>query len=277
MSRQIKSFALKIFILTAIIVGVFDIWNNYISAVSEKTIVSSANNQANFQKVNSTKIWKTWVAISTNLWMRYSQRTDIPADVYSDIFSVNKLMDSSETVEWLISSNMEITSEYRNVLQTNIKSLLDGSTDKSKLLEAVIDQLEYRYEKATEQISLLNSQKEVFETAMSEAEDDTETIKSKIDSDFKSSNAEESVKNIDNYLKTKNDYYYARTYIIYINHFLSEYVALNTYNKKLLDTLINNKEALITNSYVVIPDSWDDLLKTFDLLYTEEEYKENNK
>jgi hypothetical protein len=42
----------------------------------------------------------------------------------------------------------------------------------------------------------------------------------------------------------------------------------------LLDTLINNKEALIKDAFVVIPDSWADLLRSFDLIYSEEEFKQ---
>jgi len=82
-----------------------------------------------------------------------------------------------------------------------------------------------------------------------------ESLKLKIESDFKNNNPEESVDNIDEYLKLKEEYYYSRTYIVYINHFLAEYNYLNNYNKVLLDTLINNKDALIKDAFVVIPDS----------------------
>jgi hypothetical protein len=60
---------------------------------------------------------------------------------------------------------------------------------------------------------------------------------------------------------------------VYINHFLWEYSYLNQYNKLLIDTLINNKEWIIKDSYVVIPDSGWALLKKFNLIYTEEEFK----
>jgi hypothetical protein len=82
-----------------------------------------------------------------------------------------------------------------------------------------------------------------------------ELLKKKIEKDFSENNSEESLVNIDTYLELKKQYYYARTYIVYINHFLNEYTYLNNYNKLLLDTLINNKDALIKDSFVVIPDS----------------------
>jgi hypothetical protein len=35
--------------------------------------------------------------------------------------------------------------EYKNILQTNVKQLIDSSYDKPRILNAFIDQLEYRY------------------------------------------------------------------------------------------------------------------------------------
>jgi hypothetical protein len=35
--------------------------------------------------------------------------------------------------------------EYRNVLKTNVKQLLDSSYDKPRFLNAFIEQLEFRY------------------------------------------------------------------------------------------------------------------------------------
>jgi len=90
---------------------------------------------------------------------------------------------------------------------------------------------------------------------MVEANAQTEIIKTKINSDYQKRDAKASKENINNYLDQKNKYNYARTYVIYINQFLREYALLNDYNKKLLDTLINNKTAIIKEAYVVIPDT----------------------
>ncbi len=274
MSRQFKWFLLRILLLTTAIVTVFNIWDNFINAKTSPDKVETINQNV-FKKVNSSEIGKTWVAISTNLWIRYKERKDLPATIYSDIFSISELKDNPSSSSDLIATNMLVTNEYRNVLKTDIKKILNNSTDKAEILNAIIEQLEFRYESATNQVKTLNSQKTIFETEMQKANSELIIIKAKIDTDFKADNAEESVNNIENYLKVKNDYYYARTYIIYINQFLTEYAVLNNYNKKLLDTLINNKDALIKDAFVVIPDSWAELLRNFDLLYTEENYKSN--
>lgn len=276
MSKQLKNFLLKILVLSSFIVLVFNIWDNLINANWTKEVpVNKEENQSNFKNINNNSVWKTWVAITTNLWIRYTQRKEIPATIYSDIFSVNEIIQNqSKANNEIIWSNMTIIEEYRNVLKTNIKELLDSSYDKPRILNALIEQLEFRYVVWNQNISKLNEQKLVFENKMTSVNSQIESLKLKIETDFKDNNSEESLKNIDQYLELKKEYYYARTYIVYINHFLSEYTYLSNYNKILLDTLINNKDALIKNSFVVIPDSGTELLRNFNLIYTEEEFKQ---
>jgi hypothetical protein len=40
-----------------------------------------------------------------------------------------------------------------------------------------------------------------------------------------------------------------------------------------LDTLINNKDILVKDSFVVIPDSWDELLQKMNIIFDEQTYK----
>ena len=94
-----------------------------------------------------------------------------------------------------------------------------------------------------------------------------------MDNDHKNLDISQGYENIKEYVALKDTYYNAKVFITYINAILKDYQIMNTYNKKLLDTLINNKEALIKNAYVVIPDSGTELLDDFNLLYTEEQYK----
>lgn len=108
---------------------------------------------------------------------------------------------------------------------------------------------------------------------MNTTNNNIEELKKKIDIDFSSNNSAGTLENINKYLELKKEFYYSRTYIVYINHFINEYNILNNYNKILLDTLINNKEALIKDAFVVIPDSGAELLKSFNLLYSEDELK----
>jgi hypothetical protein len=78
---------------------------------------------------------------------------------------------------------------------------------------------------------------------------------------------------IDEYVKAKNEENRARVYLAYIERFQRGYGILQGQNKKILDTLINNREALIKKTVVVIPDSGSDLLKKLNLVITEADYK----
>ncbi len=275
MSKQFKNFLIRILILSTFMVLVFNIWDTMINADtnSTNTIVKNDNN-SNFKKINNSSLWKTWVAISTNIWIRYKQRQDTPATIYKEVFSISEIIWNTKTANnELVWVNMQAIQEYRNILKTDVKQLVNSSYDKSKMLNAFIEQLEFRYTLWAENIKKLNEQKTIFETSMDNANSKIETLKQKIDKDFKNNDSKESLANIDTYLEYKKEYYYARTYIVYINHFLSEYSYLTEYNKQLLDTLINNKDAIIKDSYIVVPDSGSDMLKKFDWMYEEADYK----
>lgn len=279
MSKQFNKFLIKILVLSTLMVLVFNVWDNILNADTiQVSTISKNDNNSNFKKLNPSTLWKTWVAITTNIWIRYKQRQEVPATIYKDIFSINEIIaDRQLANKELVWVNMLTLQEYRSVLKTNIKQLLDTSYDKPKMFNALIEQLQYRYVMWAENMKTLSEQKAVFEKSMNDANTKIDALKQKIDTDFKSYNSTESLANINSYLDLKKEYYFARTYIVYINQFLSEYDYLNGYNKLLLDTLINNREAILKNATVVIPDSGTWLLKNFDLLFTEEEYKTQQK
>lgn len=279
MSKYFNHFLIKILVLSTFMVLCFNIWDNLINANSVKQIetdtIVNTQNSNNFKIVGNSSLWKTWVAITTNLWIRFKQTNELPATIYRDIFSVSDLInDTSDANNEIIWTNMTIIEEYKNVLQTDVKQLVDTSYDKISILNAFISQLEYRYKLGIENMQNLTDQKEVFMTNMETANASIEILKVKIESDFSDNNSQESLENINKYLEFKQEYYYSRTYIVYINHFLSEYTFLSEYNKKLLDTIINNKEAIIKDAYIVIPDSGTELMQDFNLIYTEEQFKQ---
>ena len=275
MSKQFNKFLLKVLLLSAFIVLIFNIWDNLINAnsIPSNEYIETTNNST-FKKINNSSIWKTWVAITTNIWIRFKQRLETPATIYKEVFSISEIISNPHTANIeLIWNNMTIIEEYRNVLKTDVKQLLDSSYDRPVILNAYIGQLEYRYVIWIDNIKKLTQQRTVFLNNMASVNAKIETLKIKIEKDFRDNDSEESLNNVDLYLALKKEFYYSRTYIIYINHFLSEYWFLSKYNKLLLDTLINNKDALIKNAFVVIPDSGTQLLRSFNLLYTEEDYK----
>lgn len=282
MTRSLKHSLLKIFTLTSIFVLVSVIFWTWLNAfLWNKSSEDSKDktNENTFQSASITLLWKTWVAISTNLWTKFTQRTELPANIYTDVMWITEGLQASSASwsTWFMAKNMVLTEEYRNVLKTDIKWLLAQSTDKAKILDAIIWQLEYRYRLSTEQMKVLMNDMSTLEREISNTNSQIEKLKSKINSDFLKNDSTASSENIEKYLELKSKYNYAVVYIVYINQFLTDYNRLNEYNKKLLDVLINNKEAIIKEAFVVIPDTWVDLLRDFNLLYDEAEYKSSQK
>lgn len=283
MEKNTIKFIKKVFILSTIIIIIFNIWDNYLNANSILNSnnnlsgnLSDTNNNAKIYKtlVNSD-LWRVWVAISTNIWTSFTQINKIPATIYKEIFSVSDLINNENTKDELIWKNMIIIKDYLNVLKTDVKNLLNtNNNNKLAILNAFIDQLEFRYISWIENQKILTDQKNIFINTMTLTTSKIETLKIKIENDFKNSDSSESLKNIDEYLKLKQEYYFANTYAIYIDHFLVQYNFLNNYSKNLAWVLINNKEAIIKDAFVVITDTWwIEALKKFDLIYNEAEFK----
>lgn len=288
MKKQIFNYFLKISILTfiffsAIWMGAWLIEAWTITIPSEKNKESKIEkqieeNKKNFKSAGNETIGNIAVAISTNVWIRFKQKEEIPISIYKDVMDISYIVSNKQIAkDKLISQNMILLNEYLNVLKTDVKSMLNQSYDRSETLDAYIAQLEYRYKKTLEVSKILNMQKDELEKTLNKASNNIENIKVKISNDFKIFDSTATIENIDNYLVEREEYTYARTYIIFINKFLSYYNILNWYNKKLLDTLINNKEIIVKNTQIIIPDTWTDILRKMDLIYTEEDWKEKTK
>jgi len=288
MKKQVFNYFLKISILTfiffsAIWMGAWLIKAWTITIPSEKNKESEIEkqieeNKKNFKSAGNETIGNIAVAISTNVWIRFKQKEEIPISIYKDVMDISYIVSNKQIAkDKLISQNMILLNEYLNVLKTDVKSMLNQSYDRSETLDAYIAQLEYRYKKTLEVSKILNMQKDELEKTLNKASNNIENIKVKISNDFKKFDSTATIENIDNYLVEREEYTYARTYIIFINKFLSYYNILNWYNKKLLDTLINNKEIIVKNTQIIIPDTWTDILRKMDLIYTEEDWKEKTK
>lgn len=173
----------------------------------------------------------------------------------------------------MISTNMDIIQEYLNLIKTDIPSTLANANNKKNTLETYISQLELRYKNAALSGQALGLQREKLIVNLELIQNKVDALKEKMNGDFSVFDDSASIKNVENYLELKKEYQANYVDIIFINQFLKQYAFLNNYNKKLLDTLINNKEALVNQSFVVIPDSGDEFLRTFNLIYDEAEYK----
>lgn len=267
MHLHTKKFTLKVFLLSTLIVILLNIWDNLLNAS-----ISSPKNTQNeiiFSKTNNHSLGKTWVAIATNIWISYKRSQEIPSEIYQEIFSIEDMKNyTNKSNDELLEKNMLLIKEYLNVAQTDVKKLINSSYDKSLTLQAYIDQLEFRYTSGVKTVQNLSRQRDVFVADMSNTSLQIENLKQKISSDFSQSKYEESLENIDEYLKLQNRFYFSRIYAVYLNHFISQYAFLNNYARNLAGVLISNKEAIIKDAYVVIPKTWwIEALKEFNLIY----------
>lgn len=268
----------KILLLSLVLVWIFQ-WAQYLGYIQSPHFFSAKNktssdNQERFVQNNNSMLGKTSVAISTNIGIKYGLKSQIDSSIYKEIFSLSDLITSTQYNEnKLLAQNYNTLREYKNILKTDFKELLNNSYNKKEVIDAILWQLQHRYLEWNNNSKILLQQRELLQSTMNQAWEKISTLKNKMDNDHKNLDISQGYENIKEYVALKDTYYNAKVFITYINAILKDYQIMNNYNKKLLDTLINNKDALIKNAYVVIPDSGTELLDDFNLLYTEEQYK----
>lgn len=216
----------------------------------------------------------TGVAIAMNIGLHERERQDTPIHLYEDVMPVGEMLaDAGVGRKKLISGNMVAANEYLNVIKTDVNKLLDSATDREAMLESFLDQLKYRYTSTNSYLSVLSAQVKELQGTVTASDQSVETIKTAMTAAYKNLDYDKTEELLTNYLAEKQKNTYARTYIVFLGKFISTYQVMNAYNKTLLDTLINNKEALIKNVTVVLPDSGTNLMKQLNLIKTEAEWK----
>lgn len=273
MKRNFSDIILKIIMLTWVFFVIINYFG-YLLNADDESIKSSNKNIESFKSNDIEEIGSIWVAISTNIWTRHKEISDTPIKIFKDVVDVwYVLWNQNVAKDRIVTANMIALNEYFNILKTDIRSLLSTSNDRELTLNAFIAQLEFRYKVWSENAKTLIAQRSDLLKAFDESNREIENLKTKISWDFSNFNNAETIKNIDEYLKVRQENLNARTYVVFINKFINSYAILNEYNKKVLDTLINNKEIIIKNSQIVIPDTWTDLLRELKLMYSEDEWK----
>ena len=273
MNKKIFKNIFKVSIISIIIVIVYKIWIIFINANDNSKNVEKTN-KSNFKVISSSDISKSWVAISTNIWIKYNQKKVITQAIYQEYFTIEELKKEKSNVEnAIIARHMIETKEYYSLLKTDFKTMLQNSNDRKKTLEWIYWQLRIRYNNAVESIKTLEAQKKVLVEEFDKINNLIEATKTKISEDFRKTDTKAVNQDIDQILKLRQDYYYLRTYIVFINNFLAYYNVLNNYNLNLINVFSSNKDAIEKGSYVVLPASGNEIMKEYWLFYTEDDYK----
>lgn len=272
LQSEIKDFVKKVLLLGVLLSFVVNLLFTYFSGLSDG--VSAAGNDAKFQRAGVSYLGTTGVAIALNVGMKEKMKQDVPVTAYADVMPIAEVLaDKGVGQTKLISTNMVAASEYLNILKTDVNKLLDSATDRVAMLDSFIDQLEYRYKTTNTYLTTLTAQISELQGAVTTSDAKIESLKNDLTAAYKNLDYDKTEEVLTNYIDEKNKNTYARTYLVFLGRFVSTYQTLNAYNKTLLDTLINNHDALAKNATVVIPDSGTDLMKQLNLVKTEAEWK----
>ncbi len=269
---------LKITSLALVFALIFNFANSYFKTwsftipsnteyIEEKNNIWN-NNKHKFKKSNSQILAKSWVALTTNIGIKYKQRQT--KNLYKNVPAIAKLIsDKKYANNTSLSNNLLQIREYSNVLRTDIKKMIASSYNKRETLDAYIDQLKYRFNSANRQIRVLTKKKAELSKDLNSASTKITLLRKEIDFNFRKFDSKALEKNITDLLLARGEYNYAKTHIIFINQYIKQYQSLNNFNKKLLDTLINNTNAIIKNTQIVIPSTWTRILRELDLIIDE--------
>ncbi len=237
----------------------------------------NADNDTNFSQANMTYMGNIATAVSLNVGMGGKQVSNTPVNLSTDIISIAEVLASPrDGQKRLIGSNMLAISAYVNVLKTDIVGMLDQATDRTRTLDEQIELLKSYYTKTNERLALINEQINDLKGIITSSMEVTNTTKSSMETQYQAFDYSGVDGLIEDYVTAKNNENKARVYLVYLERFQRAYGILQGKNKVLLDTLINNREALIKKATVVIPDSGSDLMKKLNLIETEAESKAKN-
>ena len=185
MNKKIFKNIFKVSIISIIIVIVYKIWIIFINANDNSKNVEKTN-KSNFKVISSSDISKSWVAISTNIWIKYNQKKVITQAIYQEYFTIEELKKEKSNVEnAIIARHMIETKEYYSLLKTDFKTMLQNSNDRKKTLEWIYWQLRIRYNNAVESIKTLEAQKKVLVEEFDKINNLIEATKTKISEDFR--------------------------------------------------------------------------------------------
>ncbi len=234
----------------------------------------NAGNEYSFQEKESIYLGTTAVAISMNIGMREKWRENAPVNLYEDSITISEaLSDSKKGNRSLLANNIAFVREYANVLRTDIVGLLDQSNDRAVTIDEEIELLKSYFDDGASRLEMLNIQIQELKSTLSEAKQLTVKNKWDIITAYKALDYDTIENTIDTYVTEQQKWLYSSTYLSFLTSFQKSILALQTKNAKILDTITNNREALIKRTIVVLPDSWTEVLKELQLIQTEEEYK----
>ncbi len=280
-SKSIIEKSFKIAIISLIILFSINLWFSYFSHIqtNQKIELNSANFN-NYINSNIKPIAWVSIAISTNIWIQLFKRSqdDNISYIYNNIYLTEQILSKNKTIfKNIVWKNLLYIKDYYNFVKTDFNKTLWKTNNRQETLNSIINQLKFRLTTANKNAKFLLNQKNILTKSYQTNKNNIESIKNKIRKNYKNVDIDSLYSNMNEYYIDKNKGIILNTYILYIDDLLVKYLNLNKYNKILLNTLTLNKDIISKKSYIVIPKEWTQILKKYNLILTEEEYKSQKK
>jgi hypothetical protein len=267
LKSEIKDFVRKVLLLGILLSCVINFLFTYFSGFVTSPEAYATQNDLQFRRADVPYLGNVGVALSFNVGLSKTSKDNTPVRLHADVIPLSSILSNKTTGrDKVIASHMIAAQEYINVLQMDVNKTLDQSSDREAMLESIIDGLKFRGNKTNEYLSSLSSQRTELQAALDSSTRKITDLKTQLSTNYQKMDFDGTQDALDAYIAEKNNETYARTYLIFLDKFTAMYTSLNAYNRKLLDTLTSNREALIKNVTVVLPDSGNEFMNKLNLL-----------
>ena len=133
MDKKVIFYFLKITLLTWAFILAINFFTGFLDNLninnplkSKETLITKT--EADKNSDNFVEAWAKdliiapiWVAITTNIWTKLKERSEAPANIYSDVMSISYILGNKQIArDKIISQNMIQINEYLNVLKFDL-------------------------------------------------------------------------------------------------------------------------------------------------------------
>jgi hypothetical protein len=272
MHPEIKEFTKNTLIFTLFFTLVLHLSWGYIAPYFGTRAVAS--NDSNFTQAHMRYMGNVATAFSLNISRQASAISWSQTNLTNGEISISEALTNPRSAEArLIGANTIAIESYVNLLKTDIPTMLDNTSSRAETLDEHIEILKSYYTRTTERLAMLAEQWSELEKAITSSAQEVENAKGTMETKYKAFEYVGVDSVIEDYVRARTAESRARAYLAYVERFQRGYAILQAHNKKILDTLINNRDAIIKKTVVVIPDSGSELIKKLNLVTTEADYK----
>ena len=247
-------------------------WNTTSLQDTEKQAKESNDRQ--FTKKGVPYFADVGVAIGLNAWYKWKKENDVSVNLAGQVIPIQQaLEEKSLKNRKIIASNINEIATYRDILKIDIKEKLDSSPDRQAALKAQLELLNKHYLLAQDNLKGLDISRTEITAALNEITTRVNNARSKVDNAFTKLDPSDIDEYVGEYISAKEDERYAQTYLVLTDRLRERYAKLQSYNSLLIQTLANNREALIAGVSVVMPTQGSDFMDDLGLIKTEAQKK----